>query len=219
MSAEEKPIGRLEYELTDELLTRAASTVAKFELSRFKDKDIPSTYRWVIVTLAASLLYLGWTQFKKPFSSNPRFSATSVSIFEEWLPWVFFGGAATMLLAMLFLSLWLRRLPRIVDAKRLESQLRLMSKLPHRRVSIAFFEDLSVTIWARGVSRVFWGNLRQVVIAPGFWLLKLKTDRQFRYIPIEMMTADIQAFIRRKAGEVGAKVEEWVEPPSQVERR
>ena len=218
MSAEEKPIGQLEYELTDELLTRAASTVANFELSRFKKKDIPSTYRWVLVTLAASLLYLGWTHFKKPFSSNPRFSATAVSIFEDWLPWVFFGGAATMLLAMLSLSLWLRRMPRIVNAKPLESQLRLMSKLPHRRVSIAFFEDLYVTVWAQGLSRVFWSNLRQVVIAPGFWLLKLKTDRQFTFIPIEMMTAAIQALIRRKAGEVGAKVEEWAEPLTQVER-
>ena len=218
MSAEDKPIGRLEFELTDELLTRAASTVAKFELSRFKNKEIPSTYRWVLVTLAASLLYLGWTHFKKPFSSNPRFSATEVSIFEDWLPWVILGGAATMLLAMLFLGLWLRRVPRIVDAKRLESQFRLMSKLPHRRLSIAFFEDLCVTAWAPGLSRVFWSNLRQVVIGPGFWLLKLKTDRQFRCIPTELITAEIEALIRRKAGEVGAKVEEWAEPPTQVGR-
>jgi hypothetical protein len=210
MSASEEPIGRFEYELTDELVTQGALALCQFSRLKVKNPHIWRGISRLIPALAIPLLLLALCSIKLPWINSGR-QPIYDSIALVWLAWVLLGVVASLILVLTLLAIALSILPPLVRRFVPWFQLRRTRKLPHRRVQYNFYEHRFEGQTANRQRTVSWSDVRQVNIVPDFWFLVLKS-RFTLVIPAQVLTDEIQALVRRKVTEAGAKIVEWAMP-------
>jgi hypothetical protein len=215
MSAEAKPIGQFEYELTDDLANQAALALCQFYHLRTKKPQL-----WKGLFNLRLLLVIGLSLLLPAVSYIYRRGEISFRdrIVAHWVLLMPLALVAIFLLLLLFLTVALMALPPLVRQFVRRVSLWRARKLAHRHVRVTFHEDRFEGQTAARERVVPWIDLREVHVVPDFWLLMLKSERRIIYLPTKMLTAELQSLIRRKVTEAGVKFVEWALPPLQVEQ-
>jgi hypothetical protein len=198
-SPPDKPVGSLEYEVTDELAVQSAVVFYQSQIRRVKEglagKGVTApvtTLGTVVVTLLFAIVLALFVLDNSPVT------------------WVLIGVACFALLLLLFkaaLYYW----PTFTRSYARRQALRVVRKLPDRHVRWTFYED-RIETQTGDVQRVVpWRDIRRLVALPDFWFLGLKSGTILS-IPTNGMAEELQTLIGRKAGEAGANLEHRPSP-------
>jgi hypothetical protein len=215
MTGDGKPIGRFEYEATDELVTRGALALCQFNQLRVKKPKLRKGlfYLWLFLITGLSLLVLAVS-----YLIRGRGVPLQDWLFSSWEHFLGFAGIAFVLLLWLFLMITVNVLTILVRIIAPWSALRQVRKFAHRRIQYTLYEDRFESMSAARERSVPWRELREVHAVPDYWFLILR-PRFTLYIPTPALSADLQSLIRRKVTEAGVKFEEWALPPLQAEHK
>jgi hypothetical protein len=212
MSASEEPIGRFEYELTDQLAVQASTVFCQLQQFRVKKPRLRIADLWILLALTGSLSLLWITHPRRPWEIGQRRSDIM-----EWLPWIVFGVVVLYIELLFIFALAISILRPFIRWFIPWRNLRSVRRLAHRRVQVAIYDDRLEGLSAARETKVPWSQLRKVETVPHFWFLTLERFR-VHYIPVQALSVELQALIRRKVTEGGVKFEEWALPPLQAER-
>jgi len=121
-----------------------------------------------------------------------------------WLPREVFG-VFLVVLATLCGYAWFRRILLFQNA-------RWMSMMPMQghqvlRMRLSISETLVSMRSSAQDYEAEWEEVAAIWVLPDYWILRLKTGGQF-VLPMEEMSTDLEALIRKKAVEIGAGIVE-----------
>lgn len=175
----------LEFELTDEMADDYARAIVQ-RLSHGEGLIPRHSFLILLAVVLGSLALL--------------------ALFTGRLPPEVLGGVAFVLALFWFFG-WLRRRMHYQEYR--WAVLLPFQGLERRTVHVRFFDDQIAMELGDLHFQSGWAELGEIVVLPGFWLLRLREGGQF-VIPSRGITSEIEAFLRGKAAAAGLRLQEEV---------
>lgn len=195
VSRSSQPIGRIEYELTDDLAAQASLTLFRLQIERTK----------------ASLAQKGAMHPALPIvvvSAQLIAGIVLVLIFVDDPAWKWsLVISACLVQLLLVFKLALYFWPSFARWYTGRQARRVTRKLAHRHITWTFHEDRLETESAAVKRTVPWTHLRRLLLFPDFWFLVTRSGLHLSF-PNNLLPSEFQSLIRRKAEEANASVED-----------